>query len=252
MPAQTPGILKVREIADRALNMTEGIRINFTITQHGSYNAAASASRSFQQLFCAMRARERKRHMTLHTQKYETPDTNLRGPYDHLACMRTPMPDEAGWSIRLVPATMIDWGMDIEDAATGEKIFAEDEEFNEANKLLQYWLRKIDEYSLILRNVSNPAPFAQPIANELMRPMWEYRAMIAMQLYDAGGFAYPDYVQNGVVIKSAPTSTEPRNAPEPSNTAEHTRTFGDSTVRVGYNPDPLDIIGNPFGDNDDA
>ena len=119
-------------VADLALKTPEGVSLPYTIDNCKSFAAAKIASKRFQTAFCTMRLRERRR---IQRGKGESTSDNLsdtRGPYDVLACFRTPLPNGEGFEIRVTRSNMIDVNIPIIDVATGLPI----ENFTEKSRML--------------------------------------------------------------------------------------------------------------------
>lgn len=99
--AYTANMDEVRKLCETALQSTTGLTITFTVERHGSLAACKSRAVSTQNSFTSLRARSRKldtssEHAALHF---------IRGQYDGLVCRREPLPNNAGWLVRFLPAT---------------------------------------------------------------------------------------------------------------------------------------------------
>lgn len=113
--AHTAALERVRKLADLALDDPKGIDISILVSTYGSMDACAQLARSFQQSFTSLRARNRKQD---NASKLADPVSK----YDALICQRLPMPNDTGWSIRLIREDTNLLGWEITSLATGQPV----------------------------------------------------------------------------------------------------------------------------------
>lgn len=124
--AFTAAYSAVSTLADRALATRGGTDLIFPITVHGSPEACAFASRSFQTTFAAMRAQDRVRsaaakHERVANRGVDPALTFARSEYDKLICQRRPLKD-GSWMVSLIKAEDYMDTITIIDRETGEQI----------------------------------------------------------------------------------------------------------------------------------
>jgi len=121
-----PTFDSVRRAADTALQSSEGINIYFRIARYELPQNCATASRSFQNSFCALRARARrlseKRLGEYSRNRLGTPAiSDASGDYDSLVCERREL-ENGEWVVRLIPSHMHLGDVEIVDIASGKKL----------------------------------------------------------------------------------------------------------------------------------
>lgn len=109
-------------VADAALNDPEGVVLNFTTDNCGSFDGAKAASKRFQTAFCTMRVRERNRLQRQRGENIHVTSTDMLGRYDVLSCYRTPLPNQSGYEVRLTRAHLIDLDVPVISISTGQEI----------------------------------------------------------------------------------------------------------------------------------
>ena len=137
----------MREVAAAALADPKGVSILFqTGTGPGQFSSlaeAASASRSYQVSFCAMRGRERRRAIPKAERNAPTVDTDAVGPYDTLACRRLRIP--GGFRLTITPESAYTHGPPIISNSTGKAVFDLSEEYRAAESVVLFLLRTLSE-----------------------------------------------------------------------------------------------------------
>lgn len=128
MTALTASVQVMRKAAQAALADPKGACIEFTLTKYGSLEGAATACRSFQVTFNAMRARERR--LKQKHQGDKSKDTDVKVEYDQLTCNKIVLPNGQGFGLMMVRANSAALELAIRSLTTGELV----EEFSADNK----------------------------------------------------------------------------------------------------------------------
>lgn len=126
---RTASIEWARKIAEQALLRPKGLSLDFLVSDYGSMDEAGRCCRRLQTTFSTMRADARRRAQRISQENPYKLSSDTVGPYDKLAAYRDKLPNDRGWRLRLIPASMIDLNVVITDNDTGEVIdfFSEDE-----------------------------------------------------------------------------------------------------------------------------
>ncbi len=114
----------IKDAADRALDAPEGLTLTWRNSDHGP-DGSKFKSRSFQCAFNALRSRARRMKAAHTGRSVDALDMDTQGPYDRLACVRSPLPGGDGWYVGLLPAQMLYDEYQITDNATGEPLKGE-------------------------------------------------------------------------------------------------------------------------------
>lgn len=185
MPATTPAAERVRDLADRALALPEGLIITFDLTRYGSLANAATSARSFQVAFSAMRAKARRKSVPSVRRDSIGSDTNYKGPYDSLACAKRPLPNGEGFTIHLVPGHALDFANDVTDAATGEALPEFTPEAARLQTIIMLWTRVANEA------IRTKRVFINPLAIHDEEFLFSTMPDVGRDLYTAMGEAVP-------------------------------------------------------------
>jgi hypothetical protein len=122
----TPQMERVRQLADKAKESSEGVRVFFRASALGSFDAAKSAAHGIQTAFSALRARERRKAQRCNGESDLVLDPNTRGPYCGIACVKRPLPNREGFSIEFVPEFAHAQDLEVVDIASGQPLASED------------------------------------------------------------------------------------------------------------------------------
>ena len=128
-----------RKIADQALADPEGITLTFLSEHYGSFELAGRAARRFQTTFSAMRSKARRAKQQHLGERSAQLDSNISHNLDCLSAMRDPLPDYKGWTIKVIPAQMIELGVIVTSNSTGKII----EEFDPISRSVDLILDKL-------------------------------------------------------------------------------------------------------------
>lgn len=169
----TPQMQRVREIADQALQLSEGITVWFRAEQYGSHNAAKTAMIGYQSAFSSMRTRARRLTQSQSHEAQYLLDGFVKGPYDKLACMRQEIEPNGGWKLVFTPNSSLGVDLEITDNATGKPLEAEDPMLNRCVAIGNKFLNEDS-----LRRREN-RPFVNPLTDDEMRFVWHNRPDVA-------------------------------------------------------------------------
>lgn len=184
MTAATAGVSRVRQLADHALNLPEGILLTFTVEKFSSLAGAKAAAKSFQSNFSAMRAKARVKATNLSTREHTAP-ADVVGPYDALACQLAPLPNGEGFTIRLCPAAALSYAEDVRDFATGELLPEFDPIIKRLVAISGLWFRKAAEAK------EKGKRFENPLSQEDIDFFFLHRPEDITHLYMRMGFPLP-------------------------------------------------------------
>lgn len=210
----TPSAQAVRTVAEHALMSVEGLQIKFLASKYGDLKRAASAARSFQTSFSAMRARERGKQQV--------------GRYDPLACCKLPLPNDGGFEIIIAKASglLLDW--DIIDIATGKP----PEEFAPERGVIAQIMDAIA--TMRYQCKSNGVAFYDPLSAEQRADFYTLEPLLAVTMYADNGLVNP--------YQSKPDCPAPC-FPYPVNLDPK---LGYKTARLStHNPDDTDTDSSP-------
>lgn len=198
MSANTPQQARARELAEQACNSLDGIIVRFTVERCGSLQQANSAARGFQIAFCALRAKERRRAMTHVQDKWQTVDTDVKGPYDHIACTKTELAHRQGYQILLCQATTLDFATDVVNARTGEPLV----QFTVAQMRLEAIMARWSRAAYV--SYSMKRAFVNPLSVEEEAEFFTLDAVTAAEFYRKIGLPLPSERQGAHAHEPAP------------------------------------------------
>jgi hypothetical protein len=179
-------MVRVKSLADRALQLPEGLRIYFRTEAHGTFETAHRAARSFQTSFSSMRAKARRQMERAHSQNDSLiMDTLTQGPYDSLACQKEWLPNGEGFAIWLAPAYALDLFNDVVDAKSGQQLEEYTPDFIRSNAILQFWLKKAQAAKEAHEQMANP------LDPEAEAWWFDHEPELATDAYHAQGFDTP-------------------------------------------------------------
>jgi hypothetical protein len=120
---------RVRDYAYAAQRQQHGLELYFWTREFGSLEAANVEARSFQTLFSALRAKERRKAMFNNERKdRQERDYNFNGPLDDLTCFKRPLPNGEGFKVQLMRNIDVFAKIEVRAIGTGELV----PEFNDA------------------------------------------------------------------------------------------------------------------------
>lgn len=146
MPAPyttTPMQQTLRDVADKALELTDGMRLEFTVEDYGTLAAAQNAVRAHSSAFASLRTKERRKAQAVIGDNAR--DTHVHGRYDKLACRTVPLPDNVGFALDLVPAHMIEDKLRAVDLSTGQRVEIYNANQGRLTVLVNKWFKASDE-----------------------------------------------------------------------------------------------------------
>ncbi len=135
--AYTANMDSIASVADAANASPDGLTVFYYPKDYGSVEGCKAAAVSFQQAFSALRSRARRLSERRLGEDATPPrDSFASGIYDKLVCRRSPLTDNAGWKIELIPARNVLSQMEIIDNATGLPLTTLGSHTDEWTKLL--------------------------------------------------------------------------------------------------------------------
>jgi len=188
MPAATPQQERVQALADRALNLPDGLIVDFSIRRYGDLQACYDTYRRFIMAFSSMRAKRRRKAMTLNQKRLETVDTDFKGPYDSLAVYKTDLPNGEGYRVHMVPAAAMDFAFDVKDAKTLEPMVEYSPAFQKRMAIVDFWSRKATEHNRASRlDPTTTGRFLNPLSEDQEAYWFSVEPQEAQEFFDAMG-----------------------------------------------------------------